>query len=72
MDTNSGEIRYLTEDGKDVMSLFKDDNLVEIDKKDIGKLKHMAKPRRKNWMRNQPCICGSGLKFKNCCWSKYS
>ena len=28
--------------------------------------------KRKNWMRNKPCVCGSGLKFKKCCWSKLS
>ncbi len=21
--------------------------------------------------RNEPCICGSRMKFKFCCWSKY-
>lgn len=21
---------------------------------------------RKGWMRNQPCYCGSGIKFKKC------
>ncbi|MCK4255943.1 SEC-C domain-containing protein, partial [candidate division WOR-3 bacterium] len=21
--------------------------------------------------RNQPCPCGSGKKYKNCCWPKY-
>lgn len=26
--------------------------------------------RRKNHMRNKPCLCGSGKKFKKCCWSK--
>ena len=25
---------------------------------------------RKNWMRNQPCPCGSGKKFKRCHWHK--
>jgi uncharacterized protein YecA (UPF0149 family) len=28
--------------------------------------------RRKNYMRNQPCVCGSGTKFKRCCWNKYA
>jgi uncharacterized protein YecA (UPF0149 family) len=28
--------------------------------------------RRKNYMRNQPCVCGSGRKFKRCCWAEYS
>ena len=73
MDISSGDIRLLTneENEKDAMSLFREHNLVEIKEKDISKLKHMAKPQRKNWMRNKPCICESGLKFKNCCWSKY-
>ena len=22
--------------------------------------------------RNQPCPCGSGKKFKKCCWAKYA
>lgn len=28
--------------------------------------------KRKGYMRNQPCVCGSGAKFKRCCWSKYT
>ena len=24
---------------------------------------------RKGWMRNKSCYCGSGRKFKSCCWS---
>ena len=27
---------------------------------------------RKNSMRNKPCGCGSGKKFKKCCWSKFN
>jgi len=27
------------------------------------------KPKRKNWMRNRLCPCGSGKKFKKCCWN---
>lgn len=27
-------------------------------------------PRRKNYMRNKPCPCNSGKKFKKCCWSR--
>lgn len=22
--------------------------------------------------RNEPCYCGSGLKFKHCCWAKHA
>ena len=23
-------------------------------------------------MRNKPCVCGSGKKFKRCCWEKHN
>ena len=23
-------------------------------------------------MRNKPCACGSGVKFKRCCWAQYN
>jgi hypothetical protein len=39
---------------------------------DTGELDDIAVPRRKTFMRNKPCLCGSGKKFKACCWSKYS
>ena len=45
---------------------------VPLDDEDVPKVKRMAKPRRKNWMRNKPCICGSKKKFKRCCWNKYA
>ena len=32
----------------------------------------LSKPKRKNAMRNRECVCGSGKKFKKCCWSKYT
>ena len=33
-------------------------------------LKLQSLPRRKGWMKNKPCPCGSGEKFKKCCWAK--
>ena len=27
--------------------------------------------KKKPWMRNKKCVCGSGKKFKKCCWGKY-
>ena len=26
--------------------------------------------QHRNTIRNKPCPCGSGVKFKKCCWSK--
>ena len=32
----------------------------------LGKLRI----KHKNSLRNKPCPCGSGIKFKKCCWDK--
>jgi len=46
--------------------------LVELTQAE-GNLLRQYKPRvRKNYMRNKPCVCGSGKKFKKCCWSKFA
>ena len=31
---------------------------------------HRFKTKRSNKDRNKPCPCGSGRKYKNCCWNK--
>jgi len=46
-------------------------HMVPISETDLPKLNKMAKKRRISWRKNKPCPCGSGLKFKNCCWDKY-
>lgn len=45
---------------------------IDQPEEEVKKVKRMSKPRRKNWMRNKPCLCGSGRKFKLCCWGKYA
>lgn len=45
--------------------------LVPITADDERALRPMNIERRKNWMRNRVCVCGSGKKFKKCCWGKY-
>jgi uncharacterized protein YecA (UPF0149 family) len=42
-----------------------------LKKEDVPKVVRMNKDRRKNWMRNKPCPCNSGKKFKKCCWNQY-
>lgn len=46
--------------------------LLPLSDTDFNEIKDMPEPRRKNYMRNHQCVCGSGKKFKKCCWSKYS
>jgi uncharacterized protein YchJ len=48
------------------------ERLVEVSDHDARTLAPMSNGRRKNWMRNQPCPCKSGKKFKKCCWSKHA
>lgn len=45
---------------------------VAIDEQEVPKVRRMNKNKRKAWMRNKPCVCGSGRKFKKCCWHKYA
>ena len=43
-----------------------------VEEKHLPMLKHQSRARRKNWMRNRPCPCGSGKKFKKCCWGMFT
>ena len=43
-----------------------------IEEAQLPKLKHQSRARRKNWMRNKPCPCKSGKKFKKCCWGMFT
>lgn len=45
--------------------------LIPIEEKYRDELECMSKSARKNWMRNKPCPCESGKKFKRCCWNKF-
>ena len=43
---------------------------IPIPDAELPRVRKMSKKSRKGWMRNRPCICGSGRKFKVCCWGK--
>ena len=38
----------------------------------VSGLKKASIPARKGWARNKPCPCGSGAKFKKCCWDQFA
>ena len=38
----------------------------------LGRALKSGQIRRKNYMKNLPCFCLSGKKFKSCCWWKYN
>lgn len=47
-------------------------HLAPLSESQNKELTPMNAHERKGYMRNQPCICGSGKKFKRCCWGDYS
>lgn len=71
MDPNGGLHRDLTEEQfEDMKDLFEKE-VTPVSEEQYETLKPMKKSERKGYMRNQPCICGSGIKFKKCCWNKH-
>jgi len=60
----SGRIRKLEQDQASM------ENEVLLSDEQATRLAKQPLKKRKNWMRNRPCPCESGRKFKNCCWSK--
>lgn len=46
--------------------------LAPLTETQFEKAKTMEPSKRKGYMRNQPCPCGSGKKFKRCHWDDVS
>jgi len=46
--------------------------LIPLSEQQFNELQPMTKSQRKNSMRNRECVCGSGKKFKKCCWGKFA
>lgn len=86
MNPMTGEIHHLTDedwramekehhqmfDQREGRMMSLEQKLVSLTDEEAEKLESLDKRERKGWMRNQPCPCGSGKKFKKCCWSKFS
>lgn len=77
MDCRTGHI-YSAESEEamqELASKFEEENqrqLVELSADESERLMPETPAKRKGWMRNKPCPCGSGSKFKRCCWSAYA
>lgn len=72
MNPYTGEIfRIQGESVEAARSVVKRAGLVAITDEEEAELLPQTKSQRKNWMRNRPCICQSGKKFKRCCWGKF-
>ena len=70
MQAPDGNIRFFDEDLTHERCL--EEGLMAIPKDELEETVNMHRQQRKNWMRNKPCICKSGKKFKQCCWNNYS
>lgn len=77
MDCRTGRI-YSAESEEamaEMAAKFEQENarqLVELSSDDAERLMPETPAKRKNWMRNKQCPCGSGIKFKRCCWPRYA
>ena len=78
MDTSNGHIHYLSEEEQEALqeAINADgayiEKMVALSENEAEECKTMGIQQRKGWMRNKPCPCGSGKKFKKCCWGNYS
>lgn len=77
MDCKTGEIHRFADadelkNAMDKLSESEQRQLLELTEKQGQELAPLTPVQRKNNMRNKPCPCGSGSKFKRCCWHKYA
>lgn len=67
MDMETGKIYFSTEEELEELEKKLGRKLVPLKGSEAKEFEHLSKQARKNKMRNQPCPCGSGKKFKKCC-----
>ncbi len=70
MDCRTGEIHNVSLEQAARFEAMNARKLAPLSKVQASDLQGENAVRRKNYMRNQPCVCGSGTKFKRCCWNK--
>jgi hypothetical protein len=76
MNPNTGEISEIQEDHwEDVSNKFRKGiasfgDMIPLEERQRIMLEPLSPRKRKGWMRNKPCLCGSEKKFKKCCWNK--
>ncbi len=71
MDCKRGNIYHGTDEEMKSFAKELGRPLAPVSAEQRAALELMGNGRRKNYMRNQPCVCGSGKKFKKCCWGAY-
>lgn len=72
MDCSTGQIhRFADIAAKEKLEEQTGTKLLELSEKQAQDLEPLSPTKRKGAMRNAPCVCGSGKKFKKCCWDNY-
>jgi len=72
MDSRTGEIHRFNQEMIDKLTKSGEiKHMIPLTDKQADDLASLSPIKRKGNMRNQRCPCGSGAKFKRCCWSKY-
>lgn len=71
MDTRGNLYRFTDEELSQIESEQRR-SLIPLSERQYAEFEPMTKAERKNNMRNKPCLCGSGKKFKKCCWSTFT
>ena len=71
MDCRKGDIYHGTSEEIKSFAEKMGRPLAPVSDEQYKALSPLGSGRRKNYMRNQPCVCGSGKKFKKCCWGAY-
>jgi len=68
MEKATGNIRHFTDEEIKVLESDLRSEMAPLTEEQHKILRPMSRSDRKGYMRNQPCPCGSGKKFKKCCW----
>lgn len=55
---------------EEAMMTFKQKANMQVSKFDNRSTLGKLRIKGRNSLRNKPCPCGSGVKFKKCCWNK--
>ena len=66
---NEAEKKLAEKRNRELMDSLRAPDSIEIPEEQLNRVLTMDTTERKGWMRNRPCPCGSGKKFKRCHWS---
>lgn len=69
MDVKTGYMVRMAEEQAEAFEKINRTKLIRLTDSQAKELIPLNPRQRKNCMRNKPCPCGSGRKYKKCCWN---